>query len=377
MSHLELVDVHKGYRDQAVLVGVDLAVPRESVTAILGASGSGKTTLLRLVAGFDRVDQGEIRIGGSVVDDARRAEPPERRRLGYVPQEGALFPHLTVAANVAFGLTHRRQQRARVRDLLDMVGLGGLERRYPDQLSGGQQQRVALARALATEPALVLLDEPFSSLDAAMRVSIRTEVRDILRQAGATTVLVTHDQDEALSLADQVAVLRRGQIVQHGPPHELYTRPVDPELAGFLGEANLLEAEVDGSVAITALGRLPVAGSPIRIAGVSTADPTRTRVMIRPEQVEVASGSPSDPPDRDLGPNAVEGRVRQSDFHGHYTILRIGLDGTAGAPDILARHEGLEPVAPGTRVRLWVRGPVIAWSSTDEPGEPAAPAHPS
>jgi iron(III) transport system ATP-binding protein len=368
VSHLELADVHKRYRDQTVLVGVDLAVPRQSVTAILGASGSGKTTLLRLVAGFDRIDQGEIRIGGSVVDDAKRAEPPERRRLGYVPQEGALFPHLTVAGNVAFGLSHRRHQRARVGDLLDMVGLGGLERRYPDQLSGGQQQRVALARALAIEPALVLLDEPFSSLDAAMRVSIRTEVREILRQAGATTVLVTHDQDEALSLADQVAVLRRGQIVQHGPPHELYTRPIDPELAGFLGEANLLDAEVNGAVATTALGPLSVAGTPIPIAPGPVAKDARPRVMIRPEQVEVEVAPASDATaeaSRRPGAGGVEGRVRQSDFHGHYTILRIRLEGTADAPDILARHEDLEPVAPGTRVRLRVRGPVIAWASAE------------
>ncbi len=359
MTHLELADVHKSYQDQSVLVGVDLAVASESVTAILGASGSGKTTLLRLVAGFDRIDRGEIRIGGSVVDDAKRAEPPERRRLGYVPQEGALFPHLTVAGNVAFGLAHRRHQRARVRDLLDMVGLGGLERRYPDQLSGGQQQRVALARALATEPTLVLMDEPFSSLDAAMRASIRTEVRDILRQAGATTVLVTHDQDEALSLADQVAVLRQGQIVQHGPPHELYTRPVDPELAGFLGEANVLDAVISGPTAATSLGLVPLSGQPTELVP-GTGGDHRARIMVRPEQVRVVPDGMPVGPDDEGGPGAA-GHVVLSDFHGHYTIVRIRLDADPEAPEILARHEDLEPLAPGSGVRISVRGPVIAW----------------
>jgi iron(III) transport system ATP-binding protein len=367
MSHLELSGVTKGYADQSVLTGVDLAVEPETMTAILGPSGSGKTTLLRLVAGFDRIDQGRITIGGDTMDDGRRFQPPERRRLGYVPQEGALFPHLTVAANVAFGLAHRRRQGARVGDLLEMVGLTGLERRYPDQLSGGQQQRVALARALATEPTLVLLDEPFSALDASLRASLRGEVRDILRQAGATTVLVTHDQDEALSLADQVAVLRDGRVVQHASPHDLYAHPIDAELARFLGDANLVEAVVTGSSATTDLGTLTLRGS-------SAAPPADgpAQVLVRPEQIEVAvDGSDgSDGSDR-LG--GAVGRVIGSEFHGHYTLVRIRLEGSsavggAGAPPVLARHEDLEPLAPGTMVRLTVRGPVTAWST---PGQPS------
>ena len=382
MSHLELVDVSKGYDEQAVLTGVDLSVAAESVTAILGPSGSGKTTLLRLVAGFDRIDRGQIRIGGTTVDDGRHGEPPERRRLGYVPQEGALFPHLTVAGNVAFGLSHRRHQRDRVRELLDMVGLAGLERRYPDQLSGGQQQRVALARALATEPTLVLLDEPFSALDASLRASLRTEVRDILRAAGATTVLVTHDQDEALSLADQVAVLRDGRIVQHGPPHELYSAPADPELAGFLGEANVLDAVISGPSAATALGLVDLAGDPLTLEP-GAAGHHRARVMVRPEQVRVEAAtdpgpttdsptpdSPArDSPDHEVHRPGVAGHVVQSDFHGHYTIVRIRLDADAHAgsdvPEILARHEDLVPLPPGAAVRVSVRGPVIAWSGSD------------
>ncbi len=360
MSHLELAAVSKAFGhgdgDQVVLDGVDLAVEAKSLTAILGPSGSGKTTLLRLVAGFDRVDRGEIRIGGVCVDDGRRAEPPERRHLGYVPQEGALFPHLNVAANVAFGLARRRRQRERVGELLELVGLTGLDRRYPDQLSGGQQQRVALARALATEPALVLLDEPFSALDATLRSALRIEVRDILQQAGATTVLVTHDQDEALSLADQVAVLRGGRVVQHGAPHDVYARPVDAELAAFLGEANVVPATLSGGMAETPLGRLAlVDGGPGPDAGAG-------RVMVRPEQIELgavgdatsASGTPT-------------GWVQRAEFHGHFTLVTVRLDGPGGDLELVARHEDLDQPELGSQVGLSVRGRVVAWSDLPSP----------
>ncbi len=351
MTDLELAAVHKRYGAQPVLVGVDLAVDANALTAILGPSGSGKTTLLRLVAGFDRIDSGEIRIGGRLVDDARHREPPERRRLGYVPQEGALFPHLTVAANVGFGLHRGGRRGRRVDDLLEMVGLAGLRGRYPDQLSGGQQQRVALARALAVEPSLVLLDEPFSSLDASLRASLRAEVREILRQAGATAVLVTHDQDEALSLADHVAVLRSGRIVQHASPVELYTRPVDPDLAMFLGEANLLAATCAGTDAQTALG-------PVELAtAIGGAAATAGMVMLRPEQIELRPGADA------VG---VDGRVLGSDFHGHYTIVRVRLDsGGSSGDELVVRHEDLVPLAPGTPVRLTVHGPAMAWPHTD------------
>jgi iron(III) transport system ATP-binding protein len=393
MSHLELVEVEKAYGDghggQVVLAGVDLTVDAQSMTAILGPSGSGKTTLLRLVAGFDRVDRGQIRIGGTTVDDGRRAQPPERRRLGYVPQEGALFPHLNVAANVAFGLAHRRRQRARVAELLDLVGLSGLERRYPDQLSGGQQQRVALARALATEPSLVLLDEPFSALDASLRAALRVEVRDILRQAGATTVLVTHDQDEALSLADQVAVLRRGRVVQHGPPHQVYAHPVDAELARFLGEANLVDATVVGDVATTALGRLPVlAGTGSGQGARSVGDSVQgaAQAMVRPEQLVLetvaSSPGPSTGPSPEEGQPAVAGaatgHVVGAEFHGHFTLVTVRLDGAEGV-ELVARHEDLVSPEPGSAVAVSVRGPVVAWADParegvqpveeDQPGE--------
>ena len=231
MSGFEITDLHKSFGAQQVLGGLQLVAEAGSFTAVLGTSGSGKTTLLRLLAGFDRPDRGTIAIGGLVVDDETRHLAPEQRRIGYVPQEGTLFPHLSVEGNIGFGLD-RGNRRARVAELLELVGLVGLGRRYPHQLSGGQQQRVALARALAIEPELVLLDEPFASLDTSLRASVRDEVRMILRASGTTAVLVTHDQDEALSLADRVAVLRHGAIAQYAPPRGPVLPPGRPPAGG-------------------------------------------------------------------------------------------------------------------------------------------------
>ncbi len=211
MRQLTITGLHKAFGSHPVLTGLDLDVPAGSFTAILGPSGSGKTTLLRLLAGFERADAGSIAIGDRVVDGPGAGYvPPERRQIGYVPQEGALFPHLSVAANVGFGLPARERRGARTDELLAAVGLTGMGGRYPHQLSGGQQQRVALARALAIRPEVVLLDEPFASLDAHMRASVRADVQRICRTAGTTAILVTHDQDEALSMADRIAVLRDG-----------------------------------------------------------------------------------------------------------------------------------------------------------------------
>ena len=207
--------VAKHFGSTPVLDDVDLTVPDASITAVLGASGSGKTTLLRLIAGLDRVDTGWITIGGRVVDDGDISVDAQHRGVGYVPQDGALFPHLTVAGNIGFGIP--RSERARVADLVEMVGLEGLAGRYPHQLSGGQQ-RVALARALAIRPSVVLLDEPFSSLDASLRAGLRRDVARVLTSTGTTTVLVTHDQDEALAMADHIAVLQDGRVVAAAEP---------------------------------------------------------------------------------------------------------------------------------------------------------------
>jgi iron(III) transport system ATP-binding protein len=353
VNTLQLSAVRQRYARQPVLDGVDLDVEQGSFTAVLGASGSGKTTLLRVIAGFERIESGMVRLGDTMFDNGRTSLAPERRKIGYVPQDGALFPHLRVAANVGFGL--RRSERRKTGALLDAVGLTGLERRYPHQLSGGQQQRVALARALAIEPEVVLLDEPFSSLDAAMRASVRREVAQILRARGTTTVLVTHDQDEALSMADQVAVLRDGRIVVNGRPEELYRSPVDADLAGFLGEANLLPGTIEGGVARTALGRLVLQD---QIAAGWTGDDAAAVVLVRPEQLEVRS--------RTAVPagGGIAARVVDRAFFGHDAVLRVVPSARAGDDPLLVRVTGPGAPRPGTDVLLTVRAPVMAWPAS-------------
>jgi iron(III) transport system ATP-binding protein len=349
MNGLQVTDLHKSFGSNPVLTGLDLEVPAGSLTAILGPSGSGKTTLLRLLAGFETPDRGTVRIGARVVDAEGTHIHPEQRRIGYVPQEGCLFPHLTVQANVAFGLP-RAQRRQGVADLLETVGLSGLERRYPHQLSGGQQQRVALARALAIKPEIVLLDEPFSSLDASLRTHVREEVHALLRAHGVTSVLVTHDQEEALSLADTVAVLRDGTIVQGGTPDQLYTRPADVELARFLGAVNLIDADFERGTARTSLGMLalrsdpgsPVPEAPGRTSGV---------VMVRPEQLEVR-------PPGESAADGLAGEVEQCRYYGHDALLHIRIDEPGGEQVLLARVRGEQALPAGTPVSLAAHGPV-------------------
>ena len=252
-----------------------------------------------------------------MVDDAgRRFVPSDRRRIGYVPQEGALFPHLSVGRNVAFGLPRGPERRGRVDELLELVGLSGYRRRFPHQLSGGQQQRVALARALAIGPEVVLLDEPFSSLDAAMRSSVRADVHAVLRQAGTTSILVTHDQDEALSMADQVAVLRHGVIAQLDTPAGLYGRPGDVDLAQFLGESNVLEGEVHGGMARTALGDLAVAPGNGSVGG------GPAQVMVRPEQIRL-----EEPPH-----GGVVATVQSYEYYGHDAVVRVRPEAATACP---------------------------------------------
>jgi iron(III) transport system ATP-binding protein len=341
-GELAVRGLRKSFAGTAVLQGVDLEVAAGSLTAVLGPSGCGKTTLLRLLGGFEHADAGSIRLGARVLADAGTHLAPERRAIGFVPQEGALFPHLDVAANVGFGLPRGERRGGRVGELLELLGIGELARRFPHQLSGGQQQRVALARALAPAPAVVLLDEPFDALDAGLRVTVRAEVRDALRAAGATGLLVTHDQEEALSLADRVAVMRAGRIVQADEPRRLYRDPVDAEVASFVGEAILLEAEVSSGVAVTPLGRLPLRGP-----GASAA---RTTVMLRPEQISCH--------DRPLD-HAPRGRVTATEFYGHDASARILLP---SGPEILARCPGHRLPSPGTEVSILVEGTALAFA---------------
>jgi iron(III) transport system ATP-binding protein len=353
---LDLVDARHAYGAHRVLEGVTLRAEKGSFIAVLGESGSGKTTLLRIIAGFERLQSGTLALGGEVVDDGRRVVAPEKRRVGYVPQEGALFPHLRVEANVAFGLGRRARRSLAVQGLIEMVGLAGLEKRYPHELSGGQQQRVALARALAIEPDVVLLDEPFSSLDAALRATIRRDVAQILRERGTTTVLVTHDQDEALSMADRVAVLRAGRIVAEDRPETLYRSPVDASMAGFLGEANLLRGRARSGVVWTSLGSLVLQEE---VAGGWDSASDSAVVLVRPEQLELwARGAVP-------ASGGIPATILERAYFGHDAVLHVLPERsvTQGfeVHPLLVRMNGLDAPQPGAEVVMAVRGPVMAW----------------
>jgi len=349
MSSLTVTGLTKAFPPTPVLTGVDLHVPGGSFTALLGPSGCGKTTLLRLIAGFDDPDGGTIVLGDRVVAGAGRSLAARRRRIGFVPQEGGLFPHLTVAGNIGFGLPRRqRRDSARVRELLTLVGLDAdLATRSPHQLSGGQQQRVALARALAPAPSLVLLDEPFSSLDAALREETRAAVSRALTASGATTVLVTHDQAEALSMADQVAVLRSGRLVQLTDPRTLYRRPGDLDVAAFVGEAVVLDAELRDGLAHSVLGAVPYeqASGEVLVEGPA-------RVLLRPEQLRLSAP----------GPAAPVARVDRVDFYGHDSRVWLRLP---GGQAVTARLDGADIPSAGDAVGITVRGAALAFPAAD------------
>ncbi|MEX0952831.1 MAG: ABC transporter ATP-binding protein [Nitriliruptoraceae bacterium] len=325
---------------------VDLVVPRGTITALLGPSGCGKTTILRMIAGLTMPDEGTVAIDGHLVSGPGVGIPAEQRNVGLVFQDYALFPHLTVAGNVAFGLRGRgrRQRRARVRDVLDLVGMAGHADRLPSELSGGQQQRVALARALAPSPRVVLLDEPFSSLDASLRTTVREDVRAILRQADATAVFVTHDQEEALSLADRVAVMRQGRLHQVADPHTLYTRPNTRFVAEFVGEANTLVGTRAGDYLVdTSIGRL------------STRVPVTDHhvdVVVRPEAVRLKAS--------DTGPATIVGLS----YFGHDQLVDLEL---ADGQRIRARRGPRIDLERDQCVEVTVDGPVLTFPHGDAP----------
>ena len=341
MSELVVSGLEKSFGGIRVLRGVDLVVPSGRLAAVLGPSGCGKTTLLRIVAGFESADCGTVLLDGIQVAGPSGHVPPERRRIGVVPQEGALFPHLTVAGNVGFGLSRVRRRAGRIDELLALVGLDGFGQRMPYELSGGQQQRVALARALAPEPALVLLDEPFSALDTGLRAAVREDVRSALQTAGATAVLVTHDQEEALSMADLVAVMWDGKIAQAAPPDKLYLAPADLEVATFVGDAVVLDAVATSGGVDSPLGRLHVQDATARGPG---------RIVVRPEQVVL------DVPD---GEGAVVGTVVGTVFYGHDALVRLSVAIPGGAVPVSARCQGVPAgVEVGRSVGVRVVGPV-------------------
>lgn len=342
MSTIQLQSVVKSFGATPVLRDVDLTVDDGSLTAILGESGSGKTTMLRVIAGFERVDSGSVFINGRLVDDGHRSVHAQARGVGYVPQEGALFPHLNVHRNIAFGLA--KADRGKVDGLMELVGLGGLGRRYPHQLSGGQQQRVALARALAIEPKVVLLDEPFSSLDATLRADLRRDVMSILERTGTTTILVTHDQDEAMSLADKITVLRAGRVMASETPRRLYMDPPNAAAAAYIGEANIVDAAVVSGVLASPVG-------PVELIGGRPSADGPVQLMLRPEQLIIDSLGES--------PGAVGASVVDVRYHGHDALVTLAIAGS-GAP-LVARVPGDQQLEAGSRVGLRIQGLVRVW----------------
>ncbi|MDA0638730.1 ABC transporter ATP-binding protein [Nonomuraea sp. MCN248] len=348
-SKVEFRGLRRVFGKTVTLDGLDLTVEPGQFVALLGPSGCGKTTALRCVAGFERPDSGAVLVDGKDITDV----PANKRDAGMVFQSYSLFPNLNARDNVAFGLRVRRvaaaTRRARADELLELVGLPGHADRYPHQLSGGQQQRVALARALALEPRVLLLDEPLSALDAKVRVALREEIRRLQLGLGITTIFVTHDQEEALSIADRVAVLRDGRLEQAGPPAEVYDRPATPFVAEFVGTMNHLPGRLAGD------GKVTVLGQTLPVDGAVPADPD-VHVLVRPEAVQVTHTTGSQP-------ESGIGEVVTASFRGASVRLRLLLDGH----DVLADVPGHEAarLAPGTRVAIrLVERPVLVAART-------------
>lgn len=342
-SLLELINVSCQFEAVEAVKSVSFTVQQGEFVTLLGPSGCGKTTTLRLIAGFEVPDSGVIRFQGEVFADKNTFVQPQNRQIGMVFQDYALFPHLNVAQNIVFGLqADNREKAARLSELLELVGLRGFNDRMPYELSGGEQQRVALARALAPAPKMLLLDEPFSSLDAALRVQLRAEMRTILRQIGTTCIFVTHAQDEALSLSDRVAVMFGGRIAQVALPEEVYETPASLEVATFVGEANLLAGEAQGSYAETILGRIellePAAGS--------------VTLLIRPEAVHLAPETG--------GEEGMRGRILWTEYYGH--DRRVGV--TTGDGTVIIARVGARGFLPkGGNVTISVDQKVKAYGS--------------
>ena len=348
---VQCIGAGRRYGNVTAVEDVSFTLARGEVLSILGPSGCGKTTLLRLIAGFEGVDSGQVRIGGRLVSGASTHVPPDRRGVGMVFQEYALFPHMTVAQNVAFGLQalKGRDKRIRMAEVIATVRLDGLESRYPHEISGGQQQRVALARTIAPRPAAVLLDEPFSSLDAGMRSEMRREVDQILRSSNIATIFVTHDREEAFAMADRIGVMREGRIDQLDTPDAVYHTPETPFVASLAGVCDFLPGQVSNGRAETEIGRLlclPRNGT--------LSEGARVELMVRPDDFHVVPDS--------RGSAVVDGR----EFRGDGTIMLVR---TGSGTQLRCRQRSDTSMELGTRVRLIAAStaPFIAFSCPEEP----------
>ncbi|WP_372870281.1 ABC transporter ATP-binding protein [Shewanella sp.] len=330
MSTLQIDNLHSDYRGAAVLKGLSLTLTQGEIVALLGPSGCGKTTLLRAIAGLQDISQGKIAINGAAVSGDGVFVPPEKRGIGMIFQDYALFPHLTVADNILFGVRglDKGARAQRLNKMLALIKLDGLGSRYPHELSGGQQQRVSIARALAYEPQLLLLDEPFSNIDAQVRRALMLEIRAILRAHNVSAVFVTHSKDEAFAFADTLALFEEGRIVQHGVPEVLYQLPKTPYVADFLGTSNYLDVTVSGDCLHSPLGCHTLG---LDVSGL----PASGQWLLRPEEIEIEAADDG------------EGEILERRFLGngcHY-LVRLG-------QQVLDIHSHLAHLATGSRVRL-------------------------
>lgn len=356
MHLLEVQNLSKRFpqNPEPVLDQVSFKVEAGELFGLLGPSGCGKTTLLRTIAGFESLEQGKIFLESREINNL----PPEKRAVGIVFQDYALFPHLNVEKNIMFAQRYGRkklgpaEQKRKTEELLELLQLSAFARRLPHQLSGGQQQRAALARALAADPSVLLLDEPFSSLDAALRESTRREIRDILKKAGINTILVTHDQEEALAFCDRIAVMRQGRIEQIGEPEEIYLRPKTPFVAHFLGRANMLLGLAKGAHAETRLGKIPI----------TPQAEGEVMLSIRPEHLAI---SRLDSDQEEAGYTHAE--ILSREYHGHDLSFRIRV----GNAQLLAHTGYMDDFQPGDMVKVRVREQAVVLhghSEADQPG---------
>jgi iron(III) transport system ATP-binding protein len=345
VSSLEISHLKVSLGNRLILDDLSFSLAEGQIAALLGPSGCGKTTLLRSIAGLIQPSDGTIRFGKQLVSLSSLVMPSHKRKIGYVPQEGALFPHLSVADNIAFGLDRstftKDQIRQTIKEMLNLIGLQGFENRMPSQLSGGQQTRVALARALAIKPAMVLLDEPFSALDAALRDDLRADVCDLLRKSNATAILVTHDREEALVSADVVALMRDGQIIQQGSPEDVYSTPISPAMAVSTGDALVLDASkmADGSTSYLfnqSTGTAIASG----------------HIVIRPEEIKI---------ERNISATSPKGRISKIDYYGHDAMVSIDVAGNS----LKVRIPGPFDYTVGEEVSLEHAGPVRFFATAD------------
>ncbi len=345
MSSLEVSHLQVSFGEKLILDDLSFSLKEGQIAALLGPSGCGKTTLLRSIAGLIQPAAGTIRFGKQLVSLSSLVMPSHKRKIGYVPQEGALFPHLTISENIAFGLDKsiftKDQIRQTTKEMLQLIDLQGYESRMPNELSGGQQTRVALARALAIKPAIVLLDEPFSALDAELRGDLRSDVIQLLRSQNTTAILVTHDREEALVSADIVALMRDGQIVQQGTPEQVYSLPISPSIAISTGDALVLDAaqSTDGSTHY-----LFNKGASAQLNGV------KGEIVIRPEEIKIS---------REITPQSISGAISKIDYYGHDAMISIRIDGQV----VVVRIPGPFDYEVGDQVSLEHVGPVRFFAS--------------